>query len=183
MVPVMSKAIVVVLFLAMCAGMIRAQDASPQDTPPAEPAKEVPRRQLFHGQVITLGEALKRRDIAFSEEVANHLVLDTGDGELIPILADWRGRAFYQDERLRNRDVDLVAIRRPGIPYLQVLMVYTFDDEGRRQFTDYWCDICAIAMYEIKLCECCQGDIRLRFRPQELPDDVRKSERDDATRK
>jgi hypothetical protein len=93
---------------------------------------------------------------------------------LIPIVSDWRGRAFYQDERLRDRSVDLVVNRRPGIPWVQVLSIYTFDDKGVRNITDYWCDICAIPMYEIKECECCQGPIRLRFRPQELPADVSK---------
>ena len=52
-------------------------------------------------------------------------------------------------------------------------MVFTFDDKGVRQYTDYWCDICSIPMYEIKPCDCCQGEIRLRFQPQELPDFVR----------
>ena len=49
-------------------------------------------------------------------------------------------------------------------------MVFTFDEDGVRQYTDYWCDVCSIPMYEIKPCECCQGDIRLRFQPQDLPD-------------
>ncbi|MEK6262774.1 MAG: hypothetical protein AABP62_29605, partial [Planctomycetota bacterium] len=83
--------------------------------------------------------------------------------ELIPILPDWRGRAFFQDERLRDRDVELVGFRRAGLPYLNVLSVDTFDDRGRRQYTDYWCDICSIPMYELKPCDCCQQEIRLRF--------------------
>jgi hypothetical protein len=103
-------------------------------------------------------------------------VLDTPAGELIPIVPDWRGRAFYQDEKLRNRKVELVGYRRPGVPFLQVLMIFTFDKEGTRQYTDYWCDICSIPMYEIKPCECCQGDIRLRFQPQALPDYLGKAD-------
>jgi hypothetical protein len=50
-----------------------------------------------------------------------------------------------------------------------VLSIYTFDDRGNRQITDYWCDVCSIPMYEIKDCECCQGPTRLRFRKQDLP--------------
>jgi hypothetical protein len=52
-------------------------------------------------------------------------------------------------------------------------MVFTFDEAGVRQYTDYWCDICSIPMYEIQPCECCQGDIRLRFQPQDLPEEFR----------
>ena len=67
-------------------------------------------------------------------------------------------------ERLRNRPVDLVVNRRAGVPWVQVLSIYTFDDKGTRNITDYWCDICAIPLYELKECECCQGPTRFRFR-------------------
>lgn len=132
-------------------------------------------KEIVSGKVVSLGEALKRHGIKnYPEESKGQVVLETEKGELIPIVSDWRGRAFYQDERLRDRPVDLVVNRRPGIPWVQVLSIYTFDEEGVRNITDYWCDICAIPMYEIKECECCQGPTRLRFRPQELPPDILK---------
>ena len=131
-----------------------------------------PPKKLFKGKVVKTHEALKRRGVkAYPEELKDQVVLETKD-ELIPILPDWRGRAFYQDERLRDREVELVGFRRAGLPYLNVLSVYTFDDKGRRQYTDYWCDICSIPMYELKPCDCCQEEIRLRFEPQELPKDI-----------
>ena len=52
-------------------------------------------------------------------------------------------------------------------------MVFTFDQAGRRLYTDSWCDVCSIPMYEIKPCECCQGEIDLRFQERELPDYLR----------
>ena len=131
-----------------------------------------PPKKLFKGKVVKVHEALKRRGVkAYPEELKDQVVLETKD-ELIPILPDWRGRAFFQDERLRDRDVELIGFRRPGLPYLNVLSVYTFDGKGRRQYTDYWCDICSIPMYELKPCDCCQEEIRLRFEPQELPKDI-----------
>lgn len=152
-----------VICLTVAASPLLAADA---DKPAAQA-----RRELFSGKVVLLADALKRREIEFYEkDLKDQVVLETPDGELIPILPDWRGRAFYQDERLRDRKVELVGIRRPGVPHVQVLMVFTFGDKGRRMYTDYWCDICSIPMYEIKACECCQGPIRLRFQPQGLPD-------------
>lgn len=137
----------------------------PQQTPDDHP------KQLFAGKVVMLRDALKRRKIkSYEEETKDQVVLETETGELIPIVADWRGRAFYQDKRLRDRKVELVGFRRPGVPYLEVLTVFTFNEKGERQYTDYWCDICAIPMYEIKPCDCCQGEIRLRFQPKDLPD-------------
>lgn len=129
---------------------------------------EIPRK-LYQGQVVLVREALKRRGVTAFDELDGQVALEQADGRLRPIVPDWRGRAFFQDERLRDRKVELVGVERPGIPYLQVLMVFTFDDQGQRLYTDYWCDICSIPMYEIKPCDCCQADIRLRFQPQELP--------------
>ena len=136
------------------------------------PTEATPSKKLFKGKVVKTHEALKRRGVkAYPEELKDQVVLETKD-ELIPILPDWRGRAFFQDERLRGREVELVGFRRVGLPYLNVLSVYTFDDKGRRQYTDYWCDICSIPMYELKPCDCCQEEIRLRFERQELPKDI-----------
>lgn len=144
----------------------------PDDPPkPAAPAAEPEqKKELFKGKVVFAVDALKRKGLKPAEEMKGQVVLETDDGELIPILADWRGRAFFQDERLRDRRVELVGYRKPGIPYLQILMVFTFNEAGEREYTDYWCDVCSIPMYEIKPCECCQGDIRLRFQKQGLPE-------------
>ncbi len=155
--------------------------ATAEAKPPKPAAKKVSKppggikRELFAGRVVMLSDALKRRGVKSTDEFAKQVVLETPGGELIPIVPDWRGRAFYQDKRLRNRPVELVGYRRRGIPYLQVLMVFTVDRTDKRQkksvrrYFDYWCDICSIPMYEIKRCECCQGPIRMRFQPRGLP--------------
>jgi hypothetical protein len=157
----------------VCAIVLRADESKP--TSPSPP------KQLFRGEVVPVAEALQKQGIkASAEELKDQVALQTPDGELIPILPDWRGRAFFQDERLRNRKVELIGYRRKGLPYLQVLSVYTFDEKDRRQYTDYWCDICSIPMYEIKLCDCCQQEIRLRFQPQELPKDLEEANQKSA---
>ena len=161
------------------------------DTVPAEAAAEsssaspekdsdkadadVPRR-LYRGKVVLAQDALKKRGVKVADEMKEQAVLETLDGDLIPIAADWRGRAFFQDKRLRDRRVDLVGYQRPGIPWLQVLIVYVVNEKGEREVMDYWCDICAIPMYEIKDCECCQGPIRLRFQEGKLPDYLEKTD-------
>jgi hypothetical protein len=159
----------------LVSGVVIADDSAAPPPAAGTDAAESrsPAPQLFSGTAVLLKEALAKRDIETAEETASHVVLETDAGELIPILADWRGRAFYQDELLRHRKVELIGFRHSGVPYLNVIAVYTFDDEGRRMYTDYWCDVCSIPMYEIQPCECCQGPIRLRFQPQDLPDYIR----------
>lgn len=140
----------------------------------AEDPSRPENRELFRGRVVLLRDAMKKRGITAFSEWDGQVVLEKSDGSLLPIVPDWRGRAFFQDTRLRDRDVELIGIRRPGLPFVQVLMVFTFDPERQRQYTDYWCDICSIPMYEIKPCDCCQGEIRLRFQPRALPAWIRK---------
>jgi hypothetical protein len=147
-----------------------AKPPATSERKPAEKPAEVIVKQLVSGRVVLLSKVLKERDIEhYGDEIRGQVVLETREGELLPIVPDWRGRAFFQDERLRDRPVDLLVQRRPKSPYLQVLSIYTFDDAGARQLTDYWCDICSIPMYEIKDCECCQGPIRLRFQKKDPP--------------
>lgn len=139
-------------------------------------------KSLLRGRVVLVVDALRAREIkTYPEELKGQVVLETKEGDLLPILPDWRGRAFYQDERLRNRPVELIGYRRAGVPFLQVLTVFTFSEDGARQYTDYWCDICAIPMYEIKPCDCCQQEIRLRFQPQELPEEFQEGGGEPAT--
>ena len=174
-------AFVIAACLASASRAADATKARPDKTPSKSHAGsskakkgKPPKKQLFTGKVVLLRDALKRRGIvAYAKEVQNQVVLKTATGELVPLVPDWRGRAFFQDKRLRNRKVELVGFRRPGVPYLQVLMVFTFDKKGTRQYFDYWCDVCSIPMYEIKSCECCQGPIRMRFQPRELPSYLR----------
>jgi len=60
-------------------------------------------------------------------------------------------------------DWELLVRQFPGSPAVQVVRAYVWRD-GKKYECDYWCDICAIPMYELKECECCQGPIRFRFR-------------------
>jgi hypothetical protein len=89
--------------------------------------------------------------------------LQTKSGELIPLWEDVRGRAFRRDERLRKMEVELLVRRYQGSPVVQVIRVFEVAEGGLYE-VDYWCEICAIAMYELKECECCQGPIELRKR-------------------
>ena len=174
----MARLVFGTLIICIFAGRLQADDAAKTLTPAApskSSAKQPIEKKLFAGKVVLLPQALKRRGITVAEEMKNQVVLEATDGEVIPIAADWRGRAFFQDKRLRDRKVELVAFRRKGLPYLQILVVYIFDKKGQRLEVDYYCDICEIALYEIKPCECCQDPLHIRFRPAVLPDYVKKT--------
>jgi hypothetical protein len=164
------RALALSLTLVLCfSGLARAQkDASP-GSPPASTAADAEAQKYEtitrRGRVVSMAEALQRRfDVQSVPEADDRLLaLETAEGELLPMVEDIRGRSFRRDERLRDRDVELLMRRYEGSPMVQVITIYALKDDGKYEL-DYWCDICAIAMYELKPCDCCQGETRLRER-------------------
>ena len=119
----------------------------------------------LQGRVTWLSDALsKRYGIKQVPEAAERmLALETKDGQLHPLVEDVRGRAFRRDPRLRKVDVELYVRQYAGAPVIQVIQVFELAKDGKYEI-DYWCEICSIAMFELKDCECCQGPIELRRR-------------------
>ena len=119
--------------------------------------------ESLRGRVVWLADALKRRHgIGTVADAAEHvLALETADGHLHPIIEDVRGRAFRIDKRLRDMDVELTVRRYRDPAMIQVVRVYSHKEDGKYQL-DYWCDICAIVMFELGPCDCCQEPNRLR---------------------
>jgi len=134
-------------------------ESAADDTDPAYATESL------RGRVVWLAEALKRRFGIVSDTDAQHTVaaLETPDGQIFPLVKDDRGRGFWLDPRLHGIDMELRVRRFRGSPVVQVIRVYTLEDDKKYEL-DYWCDICAIPMYELKPCECCQGPIRFRRR-------------------
>lgn len=158
------------LSLALAAGEGSGSRAKPATTSSAAAHAATDLAQVgenvkLQGRIVWWGEALRRlHGIEHDEQDAKSAVaLETTDGQLVPIVKDSRGRGFWLDERLHDQDMELVVRQRPGLPWVQVISVYTIRDDQTYEL-DYWCDICAIPMFELKPCECCQGETRLRER-------------------
>ena len=85
------------------------------------------------------------------------------DGRRHAIVPDSRGRGFGLDPRLLPFDYEWLVRPSTDGTKVQIIRTYTWHN-GQKFELDYWCDICAIPMFELKECECCQGEIRLRER-------------------
>ncbi|MGI8982500.1 MAG: hypothetical protein ACR2FY_24980 [Pirellulaceae bacterium] len=124
--------------------------------------------ETLRGRVVFLAEALEKKygvkSVTEAKEAA--LALQDDAGKLHPLVEDVRGRAFRVDKRLRDIKVELLVRRYQDSPAAQVIGVYEVAKDGRFEI-DYWCSVCAIAMYELKQCECCQGETELRKRKAE----------------
>jgi len=121
--------------------------------------------QTIRGRVVYLAEAMEKQTgvRTVPEATQRILALQTDAGDLIPLLEDVRGRAFRRDQRLRDMQVELLVRRYRQSPAVQILRVFEIAKDGRYEI-DYWCDVCAIAIYEDRECDCCQGPVELRRR-------------------
>lgn len=141
------------------------QDAAAAPVSPDKFGQGHFRTESIRGRVVWLAEALKTQfGISTVPEAAERaLAIQTVDGALLPIVEDIRGHSFRTDVRLREMSVELFVRRYQQHPMLQILRIYELKD-GKRYEVDYWCDICAIVMFETGPCACCQDDNRLRKR-------------------
>lgn len=154
--------------MGVVAGAVLAGAVGTRRSSAEPPGTETPQNETLRGRVVYLAEALERRyGVKSVPEAADRvLAIETRDGELVPLVEDIRGRAFRRDPQLRElEDLELLVRRHPGAPAVQVIKLYSHE-RGVRYELDYWCEICAIAMYELKPCDCCQGPIELRRRPK-----------------
>jgi hypothetical protein len=133
-------------------------------------AKKTPpyKAESLRGRVVFAAEALaKRLGVASVEEAKERtLAIETESGEIFPLVEDVRARAFRVDKTLREFEVELLVRRYEATPMRQVIGVYAIKKDGKYE-VDYWCDVCAIAMFELKPCECCQAMNYLRLRKVE----------------
>jgi hypothetical protein len=145
--------------------LLAAFAIAPNIVAPEEPISGKFTVETLRGRVVFVGEALARlHNIKVVDEAREHtLALETPEGKLCPLVEDTRGRAFRLDQRLMAVPLELVVRQHEGSPLVQVIRVYSIEKD-ERLIVDYWCDICSIPMYELKACECCQGEIRLRKR-------------------
>lgn len=141
---------------------------------PAQTAKPTFKQIELRGKVVPYQDALKRLyGIKLAgDQAAKLLALETEDGRLEPIVPTDGGRFFYQDPAMLDRPVQIVARVYDKTPGLQVIKVYSIRD-GKLNEIYYWCSICAIKMYQLRKCECCQGDVEVREHPVGEPYRIR----------
>lgn len=121
------------------------------------------------GKVVAVAEAIKARGIeADKGPIEGQVALLSADGAVIPLISDEASRAFFLDDRMRNRKAEVVGRRYAGLPYLQVL-TFRVEEGGRLRTPEYYCEICAISVRYPQTCPCCQGDMVLQFRRDEGP--------------
>src|SRR5688572_4822047 len=98
---------------ALAAGVfVSAGSAADKDTAPAQ----------FAGRVVPLQDLLAKAGVQLDLDAEPFsLALVTAEGKIYPIVKDAGGRRYFNDERLRNRDVRISGKLVAGTNLLQVL--------------------------------------------------------------
>ena len=136
--------------------VVNASESSPKKGEPV----------VLTGRVLELTAALNSTGLTFDKEpIARQVVLQDRDGTITPLLSDDASRAFFLDERLRDRSAEIQARHYPGLPYLQVIS-FRIEENGRLRTPEYYCEICTISVRFPQSCPCCQGPMELRMRPE-----------------
>ena len=154
------------LFVIVCGDDALAGPATERDRSgkAADPAQRFTIERM-RGQVVWLADVLKAHQGVTVARSAhqNVLALVTEDDHVWPLIEDVRGRSFRRDKRLRDMRVELHVRRYKDVSAVQVLKILQIED-GLKFIVDYWCDVCAIGMFEHGPCDCCQDINRLRKR-------------------
>jgi hypothetical protein len=130
-----------------------------------DPADSKPETVTRSGRVMLLAKALKARGVtADPEPIAKQVVLVEPDGSITPLLSDEASRAFFEDDRLRDRKAELTARKFAGLPYLQVVS-FKVEEGGVLRSPEYYCEVCHISVRAPQTCPCCQGPMELRMKP------------------
>jgi hypothetical protein len=122
-------------------------------------------RTTLTGTVRPLAEVVEKFGVKLDADVrATEYALVTEDAKIYPLLKDEGSRLFFRDARLLRRPMQLTGRVLPHSQLLQVLEVRSMI-QGKPHEVYYWCDVCSIKTYELKICECCGGPVELRERP------------------
>ena len=153
------------------ASLSAGKPAKVNDQPPLAAPRY--RTRKIRGRVAYLGESLVNLNIGLVPEASERLLLlRTDDGSYLPIVEDKRGRSFRKDKRLREMHVELLVRDYDDLlPMVQVIKIFELSAK-EKYLIDYWCDVCAITMFEDGPCDCCQDHNRLRKRAAGLADEL-----------
>ncbi len=122
--------------------------------------------ELYKGKVVPLAKVMEKLGVKLDADAAPHwLVLLSDDGKMYPLVKDDGARMFFKDDRLLNRPMRLTGRLLPGSQLLQVVEVHSYNQKNELQDVYYWCHICTIKRFEMKLCDCCGAPMELREEP------------------
>jgi hypothetical protein len=154
-------------------GMLLATSGMPLLAPQAVSAQESPTAAPAHQNRADDGQpvVLRGRVVCFTEEFAKlHDIkpeceetriirgFKTSAGQLYSILPTDPAAAIYDDQRFRERELQITARLFAATTWLEVIRIQSVH-AGRLYDIYYFCDVCNIRTHKPGPCECCQDPV------------------------
>jgi hypothetical protein len=84
--------------------------------------------------------------------------LKTTEGKFYPFLPSDQAAAIYDDERFRQRELQVTARTFAEFPFIEIIKLQSVK-WGRVFDLYYFCEVCNITTHKPGPCECCQDPV------------------------
>jgi hypothetical protein len=140
--------------------------ASAQERSSSEKLAEEPSPVILRGQVVCLTEELDRLYHTTTDcDKRGHLYsLKTAKGKLYPFLPTDTAAAIYDDQRVRERELQVTGRLFPATSFIEVIKLQSLRD-GRLYDLYYYCEVCNIITHKPGPCMCCREPVEFRETP------------------
>jgi hypothetical protein len=127
--------------------------AQAQETPP--PFKPV----VLRGRVVNLADVMQQKyQTTLDAQRAMIYCLKTADGKFYPFLPTDLSAAIYEDDRFRQRELQVTARTFADLPFIEIIKLQSVK-WGRVFDLYYFCNVCNIKIHKPGPCECCQDPV------------------------
>ena len=114
---------------------------------------------VLRGRVVNLAEVmLQKYQATLVNERAVLYCLKTADNKFYPFLPTDMAAAIYDDERFRQRELQVTARSFTDFPFIEVIKLQSIK-WGRVFDLYYFCNVCNISTHKPGPCECCQDPV------------------------
>jgi hypothetical protein len=118
---------------------------------------------VLRGRIVNLADALQSQ-VKLEAERGTIYCLKTAEGKLHPILPTDLAAAIYDDERFRQRELQVTARAFPELSFLEVIKLQSVK-WGRVFDLTYYCRVCEIRTHKGGACACCQDPLEFSEEP------------------
>lgn len=153
--------------------LLAAQSASAQESAAASQNRlEKAQRVVLRGRVVCFTEEFARLHGIKPECEEARIVqgFKTSTGQLYSILPTDPAAAVYDDQRFRERELQITARLFAATTWLEVIKIQSVR-AGRLYDLYYFCDVCNIRTHKPGPCECCQDPVVFQEDPADPPTD------------
>lgn len=114
---------------------------------------------VLRGRVVNLANVMAEKyQATLMPERAVLYCLKTAEGKFHPFLPTDLAAAIYDDERFRQRELQVTARTFTDFPFIEVIKLQSVK-WGRVYDLYYFCNVCNISTHKPGPCECCQDPV------------------------